>query len=182
MNVQLRRGLVRKVGNQSPAVCLGCPNEPLGSALMQWLRNRLQKPMDHRQLAPVDRVRNSLVATTDLTRVNQFSSQRCYRITRSSHLHQLPDELRCLRTRIRYRSHTPNIADTHRRLTVSSASRVAAPITIAYRGHVRKMSPGQSYSFRPVAPIEKGELGIGGEKLGILTARAKSQSERSLGV
>ena len=140
--------------------------------------------MNYCQLVPADRVRNSLVVTTDLTRVNRFSHQRCYKIRRNGHLRQLPDKLRCLRTTIRYRSHTHtlNIADTHRRLTVSSASRAAAaPITIAYRGHVRKMSPGQSYGFRLVRPVENGEMDMSNEQLRIVAVRTRAQLERSQG-
>ena len=73
--------------------------------------------------------------------------------TRGNILHldpALPDELRRLKVRFRYRRHKLDIEATHERLTVSSRPLVADPITIAYRGQVRELSPGLSYSFRLV--------------------------------
>ena len=40
-------------------------------------------------------------------------------------------------------------------LKVASRTCMALPITIAYRGHVRGMSPGQTYRFRLIRPAEK---------------------------
>jgi len=65
---------------------------------------------------------------------------------------RLPDELIRLRTTIRYRGHTLDLDVSHDTLKVSSRPFTAYPITIAYRGHVRDVSPGQSYAFRLVAP------------------------------
>jgi alpha,alpha-trehalase len=68
---------------------------------------------------------------------------------------QLPDELTRLRTTVRYRGQTLDIEVTHDRLCVSSRLFTAFPITIAYRGHVREISPGQRYEFRLVTQKER---------------------------
>jgi len=65
---------------------------------------------------------------------------------------RLPDELIRLRTTIRYRGHTLDLDVSHDTLRVTSRPFTAHPITIAYRGHVRDVSPGQSYAFRLIAP------------------------------
>jgi trehalose/maltose hydrolase-like predicted phosphorylase len=86
--------------------------------------------------------------------------QRCYtgvevRANMLSFNPLLPDELQRLETVLRYRGHTLDLCVTDRQLRVSSRSCTAAPILIAYRGQVRAISPGQSYTFRLIAPIEK---------------------------
>jgi alpha,alpha-trehalase len=68
---------------------------------------------------------------------------------------RLPDELASIRTTIRYRGQTLDLEATHDRLCVSSASFTAHPITIAYRGHVREIGPGQRYEFRIVPRKER---------------------------
>jgi alpha,alpha-trehalase len=68
---------------------------------------------------------------------------------------RLPDELACIRTTVRYRGQTLDLEATHDRLSVSSAPFSAHPITIAYRGHVREISPGQRYEFRIVRREER---------------------------
>jgi len=70
----------------------------------------------------------------------------------------LPEELTCLNTTIRYRGQTLDIEVTHDCLHVSSRPFTAYPITIAYRGHVRELSPGQSYEFRLVTRKEREHL------------------------
>jgi alpha,alpha-trehalase len=67
---------------------------------------------------------------------------------------RLPDELSCLTTTLRYRGQTLDVRVTHDRLEISSRPFTAHPITIAYRTHVRPISPGQSYSFRLVPERE----------------------------
>jgi len=67
---------------------------------------------------------------------------------------RLPDELTCLRTTVRYRGQTLDLEVTHDKLCVSSRSFTAYPITIAYRGQVREISPGQRYEFRLVQQKE----------------------------
>ncbi|HSR72692.1 MAG TPA: glycosyl hydrolase family 65 protein, partial [Kiloniellales bacterium] len=61
---------------------------------------------------------------------------------------RLPDELTSLKTTIRYRGQTLDLEVDHDCLKVSSRPFTAYPITIAYRGRVREISPGQSYEFR----------------------------------
>jgi alpha,alpha-trehalase len=83
--------------------------------------------------------------------------QRCYTgiETRANALHIdpcLPDELDRLSTRIRYRQQILHIEIDHQRLRVTSQPVTAAPVTIAYRGHVRDISPGQSHTFLLVKP------------------------------
>jgi alpha,alpha-trehalase len=83
--------------------------------------------------------------------------QRCYTgiETRANALHIdpcLPDELTCLKTQVRYRQQILDIEIDHERLRVTSHPFTALPVTIAYRGHVREMSPGQSYTFKLVKP------------------------------
>lgn len=70
----------------------------------------------------------------------------------------LPDELASLQVTIHYRWHTLDVTVTEKNLTVSSRHCTAPPITIAYRGHVRKISPGQSFTFRLIRPVEKPTL------------------------
>lgn len=89
--------------------------------------------------------------------------QRCYtgievRTNMLSFNPLLPDEFDCLRTRFHYRGHDLDIVVTQSYLAVSSQSCTAAPITIAYRGHVRRISPGQTYTFHLVPPPEKESL------------------------
>lgn len=67
----------------------------------------------------------------------------------------LPDELKRLEKVIRYRGHTLEVCVTDQRLRITSRSCTAPPILIAYRGEVRSISPGQSYTFRLITPIEK---------------------------
>ncbi len=63
---------------------------------------------------------------------------------------RLPDELTRLRTTVRYRGQTLDLEVTHDKLFVASRPFTAYPITIAYRGQVRDISPGQRYEFRLV--------------------------------
>ena len=67
----------------------------------------------------------------------------------------LPEELRRLAATFHYRGHTLDVAVTHEELEVSSRSCMASPIMIAYRGHVRSMSPGQTYRFQLIRSCEK---------------------------
>lgn len=71
---------------------------------------------------------------------------------------RLPDEVTSLRTTVRYRGQTLDLEVTHDRLRVSSRPFTAYPITIAYRGHVREISPGQCYEFRLVPRKERDRL------------------------
>ncbi len=71
---------------------------------------------------------------------------------------RLPDELAGLKTTVRYRGQTLDLDVTHHTLTVTSRLFTAYPITIAYRGHVREISPGQRYQFRLVPDRERDRL------------------------
>jgi alpha,alpha-trehalase len=83
--------------------------------------------------------------------------QRCYTgiEPRAGILHHnpsLPEDLTRLTTRIRYRRQILDIEVDHESLRVSSRRLTAAPITVAYRGHTREMSPGETFSFRLIRP------------------------------
>jgi alpha,alpha-trehalase len=83
--------------------------------------------------------------------------QRCYTgiEPRGNVLHidpSLPHELERLTTQVRYRRHVFDLEIDQEILRVSSRPVAAAPVTIAYRGHFRDISPGQSYQFRLVKP------------------------------
>jgi alpha,alpha-trehalase len=87
-------------------------------------------------------------------------AQRCFTgiETRAGILYfnpALPQALRCLTTHVRYRQHMLQITIDHDALTISSSQTMALPITIAYRGHYRKMGPGESYTFRLIKPEER---------------------------
>lgn len=83
--------------------------------------------------------------------------QRCYTglEVRGDALHidpALPDDLACLETTIQYRRHMLEIRIDHRWLSIRSRPFNGPPVTLAYRGHYRALSPGQSCSFRLVPP------------------------------
>ena len=83
--------------------------------------------------------------------------QRCYTgIEPRAHvLHfdpKLPEYLERLSMRIRYRRQVLDVEVDHERLEVSSRKFAAAPVRIAYRGHIREISPGGSCSFRLLRP------------------------------
>jgi alpha,alpha-trehalase len=87
-------------------------------------------------------------------------AQRCFMgiETRAGILYfnpALPQALRCLKTSVRYRQHTLQITIDHDNLTIASHQTMALPITIAYRGHYRKMSPGECYTFRLIKPADR---------------------------
>jgi alpha,alpha-trehalase len=83
--------------------------------------------------------------------------QRCYTgiEVRGNVLHidpSLPEGLERLATEVRYRRQILDLEIDHEMLRVSSRPFTAAPVTIAYRGHFRNISPGQSYEFRLITP------------------------------
>jgi alpha,alpha-trehalase len=85
--------------------------------------------------------------------------QRCYTgiEARGGMLHldpSLPDELTRLEMRIRYRRQVLDVDVDHERLRLTSHHFTAMPILIAYRGHVREMSPGSTVVFKLVKPPE----------------------------
>jgi alpha,alpha-trehalase len=60
---------------------------------------------------------------------------------------RLPDEVQQMSATLRYRRHTLDMEITQDCLTISSRLMIALPITIAYRSHIRELSPGQSFTF-----------------------------------
>ena len=86
--------------------------------------------------------------------------QRCYLgiEMRASVLHldpALPDDLGCVKVRLRYRRQILDVEVTHDRLKITSRSFTANPITVAYRGHYRDVAPGDTYEFRLLKPEER---------------------------
>jgi alpha,alpha-trehalase len=86
--------------------------------------------------------------------------QRCYtgievRSNMLSFNPLLPEELNHLCATFHYRGHILDVTVSHEELEVASRSCTAQPITIAYRGRVRGMSPGQTYRFRLIRPAGK---------------------------
>jgi len=83
--------------------------------------------------------------------------QRCYTgiEARGNVLHFnpcLPPEMTGIRFRLRYRRQILDIDVNHDRLRIASRPFTAPPITIAYRGQFRDISPGQAYEFRLIQP------------------------------
>lgn len=85
--------------------------------------------------------------------------QRCYTglETRSGALMlnpRLPEEVTRLEATVRYRRQTLDLEITQEHLTVSSRVMTGHPITVAYRGHTREISPGQCFTFRLIPEIK----------------------------
>ena len=86
--------------------------------------------------------------------------QRCYLgiEMRANVLHfdpVLPNDLRSVKLRLRYRRQMLGVEVDHDVLKISSYSFTTAPITIAYRGHFRDVAPGDTYEFRLLKPEER---------------------------
>jgi alpha,alpha-trehalase len=78
--------------------------------------------------------------------------------TRGGILHfnpALPDELSRLCATVRYRGHTLDVEVHPETLRVASRTATAEPVTIAYRGRFRAMSPGTTHEFRLVRHGER---------------------------
>jgi alpha,alpha-trehalase len=87
--------------------------------------------------------------------------QRCYTgiEPRGGILHldpSLPQELDRLTMRVRYRRQVLDVEVDRTMLKITSRRFTGAPITVAYRGQFREMSPGASYSFRLIQPPRAG--------------------------
>jgi len=67
----------------------------------------------------------------------------------------LPDDLNAIRATVRYRRHALDVEATHDVLRIVSRPVAALPITVAYRGHFRVVSPGDVYEFRLLKPEER---------------------------
>jgi alpha,alpha-trehalase len=86
--------------------------------------------------------------------------QRCFTgiETRANVLHfdpALPDGLNGLRTTVRYRGHILDVEVDHERLKIGDRPATVSPITVAYRGRVRDVAPGDTYEFRLIKPSER---------------------------
>jgi alpha,alpha-trehalase len=89
--------------------------------------------------------------------------QRCYTgiEPRANVLHfnpSLPEQLDRLSMRVRYRRQILDVEVDRQMLKITSRRFTAAPITVAYRGQFREMSPGDSYSFRLIRPPRTGAV------------------------
>ena len=67
-----------------------------------------------------------------------------------------PADLQRVKVRLHYRHQTLDIEADHHELKITSGSFTTAPITIAYRGHYRDLSPGDRCAFRLLKPEERG--------------------------
>ena len=86
--------------------------------------------------------------------------QRCYLgiEMRANVLHfdpALPAGLGRVKVRLRYRRQILDVDVDHERLRINSLPFTANPITVAYRGHFRDVTPGDSYEFRLLKPEER---------------------------
>ncbi len=87
--------------------------------------------------------------------------QRCFLgvETRADVLHldpSLPVELKRVKVLIRYRRHRLEVEANHEALNVRSEPVTAAPVTIAYRGSLRRLAPGSETRFRLVSHEARG--------------------------
>jgi alpha,alpha-trehalase len=86
--------------------------------------------------------------------------QRCYIgiEMRANALHfdpALPDDLRRIKVRLRYRRQVLSLEVDHDMLRIGSRSFTSVPIKVAYRGHYRDLAPGETCEFRLIKPEER---------------------------
>jgi len=86
--------------------------------------------------------------------------QRCYIgiEMRASVLHfdpALPDDLKRIKVRIRYRRQVLDADVDHDCLRIESLSLTCSPVRVAYRGHFRELAPGETCQFRLLKPEER---------------------------
>lgn len=67
----------------------------------------------------------------------------------------LPDDLRQIKVRLRYRRQLLNVEVDHDVLRIGSRSFTSVPIKVAYRGHYRDLAPGEVCQFRLIKPEER---------------------------
>ena len=67
---------------------------------------------------------------------------------------RLPAEVDRLRSTVRFRRQILDFEITQDELILTSRPMTAYPVTISYRGQMREMSPGQSYTFRLIPEIK----------------------------
>lgn len=60
---------------------------------------------------------------------------------------RLPQEVECLEATLHYRGQVLDVTITQTKLRISSRIMTAHPIMVAYRGHSRELSPGQTFTF-----------------------------------
>ncbi|MFU8833568.1 MAG: glycosyl hydrolase family 65 protein, partial [Wenzhouxiangella sp.] len=65
------------------------------------------------------------------------------------------DDLHRARVRLHYRGQTLDVKADHDMLRIRSAPCTTTPVTIAYRGHYRDLSPGETCAFRLLKPGER---------------------------
>ncbi len=70
----------------------------------------------------------------------------------------LPEQLDRLTMRVRYRRQVLDVEVDRAVLKITSRRFTALPITVAYRGQFRELSPGDSYSFRLIRPPRTGAI------------------------
>jgi alpha,alpha-trehalase len=86
--------------------------------------------------------------------------QRCYIgiEMRANVLHfdpALPDHLRRIKVRVRYRRQVLNLDVDHDTLRIDSLSTTCNPVRVAYRGYYRELAPGDTCQFRLLKPEER---------------------------
>jgi alpha,alpha-trehalase len=86
--------------------------------------------------------------------------QRCYIgiEMRANALHfdpALPDDLRQIKVRLRYRRQLLDVEVDHDTLRIGSRSFTSVPIKVAYRGHYRDLAPGEVCQFRLIKPEDR---------------------------
>lgn len=106
--------------------------------------------------------------------------QRCYTgiETRAGVLifnPRLPQELQKLNARVRYRGQVLDLEITQEVMTISSRVMTAGPITIAYRGRSRKISPGQTFKFRLIAEVKPDRMEREHEQERVRSERVKRE-------
>ncbi len=67
----------------------------------------------------------------------------------------LPDEIKRIRVRLRYRRQVLDVDVDHDRLMIESRSYSANTIKLAYRGHYRDLAPGEACRFKLIKPDER---------------------------
>ncbi len=95
----------------------------------------------------------AMAGTVDLVQRNYLGLE-----TRAGVLHfnpTLPVDVERLQVRLRYRRHRLDVVATQTSLQVHSRPEVAPMIDIAYRSHVRKLSPGDTHDFRLIRPEDR---------------------------
>jgi alpha,alpha-trehalase len=67
----------------------------------------------------------------------------------------LPDDLRQIKVRLRYRRQVLDIEVDHDTLRIGSRSFTSVPIKVAYRGYYRDLAPGEVCQFRLLKPEDR---------------------------